>query len=208
MEKGEPESIAMVRDRTRPTARNDSSRTLTPAPGTQTAPVVMEGEGSQKRMMFMLPAEYDSMDKIPKPTNPKVHIAEVPSEVGVVHRYNGSMEAGRNRDQARALAGQLIEDGVPDVTEEHVLENFQFWGYNPPFTLPYFRRNEVWLKLDGDQVTYLQEKFPSGGLVGGSRGGGSALGAAGIAGLVVGVAAIGLVMRRRGSSSPSYSPLR
>ncbi|EJK53301.1 hypothetical protein THAOC_27287, partial [Thalassiosira oceanica] len=89
MEKGEPESIAMVRDRTRPTARNDSSRTLTPAPGTQTAPVVMEGEGSQKRMMFMLPAEYDSMDKIPKPTNPKVHIAEVPSEVGVVHRYNG-----------------------------------------------------------------------------------------------------------------------
>ena len=170
----------------------------------------MEGEGSQKRMMFMLPAEYDSMDKIPKPTNPNVHIAEVPSEVGVVHRYNGSMEAGRNRDKARALADQLMEDGVPDITEEHVLEHFQFWGYNPPFTLPYFRRNEVWLKLDDSQVTYLQEKFPStsGGLVGGSRGGKSALGAVGIVGLVVGVAAIGLVMRKKGSSSPSYSPLR
>ena len=157
----------------------------------------------------MLPVEYDSMNKIPKPTNPLVHIAEVPSEVGVVHRYNGSMEAGRNRDMARALAEQLMEDGVPGLTEQYVMDHFQFWGYNPPFTLPYFRRNEVWVKLDDSQVSYLQEKFPnsSGGLVGGSRGGKSALGAVGIVGLVVGVAAIGLVMRRKGSSSQSYSPL-
>lgn len=124
-----------------------------------TAPVVMDGSGASKRMMFMLPQEYDAMDKVPKPTNPNVHIAQVPSEIGVVHRYNGSMDDSINRQKARGLADQLLLDGLPGINENHVLDHFQFWGYNPPFTLPYFRRNEIWLKLNANQVAYLQNNF-------------------------------------------------
>ena len=36
---------------------------------------------------------------------------------------------------------------------------YEFWGYNPPFTLPMFRRNEIWIQLDTDQVDYLINKF-------------------------------------------------
>ena len=45
---------------------------------------------------------------------------------------------------AVGLGKQLEKDGInmPDA-----LEKFQFWGYNPPFTIPYFRRNEVWIPL-------------------------------------------------------------
>ena len=128
-----------------------------------TAPVVMEDNkddsDSNKKMMFMLPTSFDSMEKIPKPTNPLVHIEEIPSQTGVVHVYNGKWGEERNKQLAKNLAQQLIQDGVPDMTEEYVLANYQFWGYNPPFTLPYFRRNEIWVQLESAQVDYLEQTF-------------------------------------------------
>mmetsp|Transcript_14947 Transcript_14947/g.31739 ORF Transcript_14947/g.31739 Transcript_14947/m.31739 type:complete len:280 (-) Transcript_14947:37-876(-) len=170
-----------------------------------TAPVVMENtpgeDGTTKKMMFMLPAEYDSMSKIPKPSNPLVHIEEIPSEVGVVHRYNGKYTDTTNRAVAKELGEQLMLDGVSGITEEYVLDNFQFWGYNPPFTLPYFRRNEVWLKLNDDQVSYLKEKYPSSNrLVGGSSSNsmtGRSMFTLGLCGLVVGAYAVGFIFRSR-----------
>ncbi|KAL7526852.1 hypothetical protein ACHAXR_001680 [Thalassiosira sp. AJA248-18] len=167
-----------------------------------TAPVVMEnsGEGGVKKMMFMLPLKYDDMSKIPKPTNPNVHIEEIPSEVGVVHRYNGKYNSEINRGIAKELGAQLMQDGVEGITEDYVTEHFQFWGYNPPFTIPYFRRNEVWLKLNDDQVTYLREKFPTsdGRLVGGSSSmNGRTMFSVGVCGLIVGAYAVGFLFRSR-----------
>jgi hypothetical protein len=139
-----------------------------------TAPVVMENQSGMKKMMFMLPAEYDNMSKIPKPTNPNVHIEELPSEVGAVHRYNGNFNDKINREKAKEMGIQLMADGVLGITEEYVLSNFQFWGYNPPFTIPYFKRNEVWLKLNSEQVNFLTQKYPL-SVEGRSVGGGSSL---------------------------------
>ena len=133
-----------------------------------TAPVAMvdaaeDGSDSSnnKKMMFMLPVEYDSMEKIPKPTNPLVHIEEIPSQTGVVHVYNGRWGEERNKELAKSLADQLIQDGVPNMSEEYVLSNFQFWGYNPPFTLPYFRRNELWVQVNDEQADFLMKTFKS-----------------------------------------------
>lgn len=179
------------------TAPVTMGKDLEPESISMTAPVVMEGRDATKKMMFMLPEEYDAMDKIPKPTNPIVHIAQVPSEIGVVHRYNGSMDDSANRQKARGLADQLILDGL-QITEDYVLDHFQFWGYNPPFTLPYFRRNEIWLKLDAKQVSYLQDKFNSaspGGLPGGSKG--RQMSRTGVLGLAIGALTIGLLLKRR-----------
>ena len=120
-----------------------------------TAPVV-KNEGM---MQFMLPAEYDSVDKIPKPTNPDVHIKVIPPAVGAVHRFSGSMSDEVSRSKATQLALQLREDGLQDMTEDFVLQNYLFIGYNPPFTLPPFRRNEVFVPLSVQQVEQLNHKF-------------------------------------------------
>ena len=124
------------------------------------APVVTEKMEDGKRVMkFMLPAEYDELSKIPKPTNPAVKIEEIPPQVGVVHRYHGSLETEHNKEMAIDLADQLMADGVEGISEEYVLDHFQFWGYNPPMTIPYLRRNEVWVQLNTEQVEYLTQKY-------------------------------------------------
>ena len=126
-----------------------------------TAPVAMEkniNNKGGKKMKFFLPAEYDTLEKIPKPTNPDVKILEVPPAVGIVHRYSGSLTEKLHDEKALALSAQLREDGVDRMTEGYVLQHYQFWGYNPPFTLPMFRRNEVWLELTREEVEILQEK--------------------------------------------------
>eukprot|EP00581_Thalassiosira_minuscula_P029820 CAMPEP_0183777996 /NCGR_PEP_ID=MMETSP0739-20130205/50411_1 /TAXON_ID=385413 /ORGANISM="Thalassiosira miniscula, Strain CCMP1093" /LENGTH=269 /DNA_ID=CAMNT_0026020259 /DNA_START=18 /DNA_END=824 /DNA_ORIENTATION=- len=195
-------SIAMTAPVVMEQGNNDNAQK--PESIAMTAPVVMENtqeDGkSMKKMMFMLPAEYDDMSKIPKPTNPAVHIEEIPSEFGVVHRYNGKYTDVNNRNVAKELGAQLMLDGLEGITEDYVMEHFQFWGYNPPFTLPYFRRNEVWLKLNDDQVTYLKEKFSAnattteGRLVGGSMKGKTMFSLTAL-GVVVGAYAIGSLLR-------------
>lgn len=121
-----------------------------------TAPVMKQGDNNeQKTMAFVLPAEYDSLAKIPKPTNPLVHIKQIPSQVGVVHRYSGSFSDEISEAKAKELAKQLRDDGLLSMTDEFAVGHHQFWGYNPPFTLPMFRRNEVWIELSEEQADQL-----------------------------------------------------
>jgi len=131
----------------------------TGTPMAMTAPVAMEKNEGSKTMKFFLPAEYDSLGKIPKPTNPDVKIAEIPPQVGVVVRYSGSFTEKLHDKKAKFLSAQLREDGIDRMTEEYVMQHYQFWGFNPPFTIPMFRRNEVWLELTPEEVEVLRKKF-------------------------------------------------
>ena len=86
-----------------------------------TAPVVIETNFTvqgMKKMMFMLPDEYDDIAKIPKPTNPAVHIEMIPSEFGAVRRYNGDYNVKINSKMAQELGEQLLSDGLVDITTE------------------------------------------------------------------------------------------
>ncbi|CAB9497273.1 SOUL heme-binding protein [Seminavis robusta] len=125
-----------------------------------TAPVMRSAnhKEGEKTMQFVLPAEYDELSKIPKPTNPKVHIKEIPPQVGAVHRYSGSMDDSHSEKTAMELAAQLRKDGV-EISDADALRSYNFWGYNPPFCLPAFRRNEVWIELTTDQAEQLVKEF-------------------------------------------------
>eukprot|EP00536_Pseudo-nitzschia_multiseries_P005292 jgi/Psemu1/318615/estExt_fgenesh1_pm.C_970006 len=126
-------------------AENEGSESMA-----MTAPVAKERKGTPMAM---------TAPKIPKPTNPNVKITEIPPQLGVVHRYSGSLSDQLHDEKAKALSAQLREDGIDRMTEEYVLQHYQFWGYNPPFTLPMFRRNEVWLELSKEEVEILRGKF-------------------------------------------------
>lgn len=119
-----------------------------------TAPVSM----SQGQMQFYLPAEFDSMDKIPKPLDPRVRIAEVPPATGAVHTFSGSMSEGLAQSKASALVDQLQQDGV-EISKDDTMTNYLLWQFNPPFTIPSLRRNEIWIPLTEEQVKAHLERF-------------------------------------------------
>lgn len=99
-----------------------------------TAPVTMQQEeNGKKTMQFILPKEFDSMEKIPKPTNPAVTIVEVPPAVGAVHRFSGSdFSMTKGKSVADSMVAQLGKDGV-DLSSMNVMKEMQIWGYNPPW---------------------------------------------------------------------------
>ena len=134
-----------------------------------TAPVAMHREGDtseagaaaatgDRKMRFFLPSQYDSLDAIPAPTDPGVTVRTVPPAVGAVHRYSGTFSEGTARGRARALVETLLKDGA-EVDISLALNGYEFWGYNPPFTIPALRRNEVWVELSEEQAEKLTKMY-------------------------------------------------
>ena len=114
-----------------------------------------DSSSGKKVMQFMLPAEMDDMSKIPKPTNSDVTVKELPAAVGAVMRYSGTFNEENNKAKAKEFAKQLKDDGL-DIEEEDFMDKHQVWGFNPPWTIPSMRRNEIWIELTEDQVQKLK----------------------------------------------------
>ena len=108
-----------------------------------TAPVTIEpqsGSAQQWRIHFVMPSQY-TLATIPKPKNSAVTLHELPSKHFVVHRYSGFNTDARvqeKTDEALAWAKQqsLKVVGTPQLSR-----------YDPPWTLPMFRRNEIMVEV-------------------------------------------------------------
>ncbi len=99
-----------------------------------TAPVFMnEGEYS---MTFVMPARY-TMETLPRPQDERIIIQEVPSIKKAAVRFNGRMTEKRKVRFERELRDWIAKENMT------IASRAIFAGYNPPWTLPVFRRNEV-----------------------------------------------------------------
>jgi hypothetical protein len=114
-----------------------------PATGSQgeaiamTAPVAQSPAGAGEWIVrFFMPAKYDRKT-LPEPTDPKVAIVELPEETLAAVRFSGSRDPEAVDAATRALRQGLdgtgwTPSGVPAA-----------YFYDPPWTLPFLRRNEV-----------------------------------------------------------------
>lgn len=108
-----------------------------------TVPVETEARTADTNTMrFFLPAEF-TMATAPRATDPDVTIVELPERTLAVLRFSGSRSvdtmARRQRDLGRVLANSHWRpDGEP-------LSLF----YDPPWTLPFLRRNEAAVPVTG-----------------------------------------------------------
>eukprot|EP00928_Gymnodinium_smaydae_P087322 TRINITY_DN71599_c0_g1_i1.p1 TRINITY_DN71599_c0_g1~~TRINITY_DN71599_c0_g1_i1.p1 ORF type:complete len:260 (+),score=34.79 TRINITY_DN71599_c0_g1_i1:32-781(+) len=109
-----------------------------------TAPVVttQEAKGSSQVMMqFILPAGVNS--SAPLPTERGVHLITRPAAVFGVRAFSGTWSFSDAEAQAKELATELEASGYSLKTDAP----WQFFRYNPPWTLPMFRTNEVAVEL-------------------------------------------------------------
>merc|ERR1719187_2186159 len=119
-----------------------------------TAPVVMNA--NENVMQFILPAEYNELSKIPKPTCEEVRVTQVAPAIGAVHQFSGWVKKEKVKEKITALLNQLREDGA-SISNEEGQQKSLLWQYHPPFTIPFLRRNEIWVELSKEQVDSLKQ---------------------------------------------------
>jgi hypothetical protein len=108
-----------------------------------TAPVTMTpSENNRWTMAFSMPSKY-TMETLPKPLDEQVVLVEVPARTVAVVRYSGSFSDVESRAETLTALNRWLAQ-QPDYTA--VGKPF-FAGYDPPFTLPFFRRNEVLIEV-------------------------------------------------------------
>lgn len=126
-----------------------------PAAGSEkiamTAPVSIEPQTEQEgsmagakrwRIHFVMPSQY-SMVTLPKPVNPLVSLREIPAKSFAAITYTGfnteSSVQAKTDELARWMKLKNLEAiGKPQLAR-----------YNPPWTLPFLRRNEILLEIRG-----------------------------------------------------------
>lgn len=98
-----------------------------------TTPVIMDG----KSMSFILPSTMNANDA-PIPKTERISLRDVPSETTAVLDFSGIATEGEVNRQRALLEDALISDGIM-----YDSSSFRVLQYNPPYTLPWLRKNEV-----------------------------------------------------------------
>ncbi len=104
---------------------------------TMTAPVMQTKANDNSWIVkFVMPAEY-SMQNLPKPNNPEIHIHQIPTKKMIAIRFSG-MSSKENLQQHKLQLENYIKQH--NIT---IIGSLEYAFYNPPWTLPMLRRNEI-----------------------------------------------------------------
>jgi SOUL heme-binding protein len=105
-----------------------------------TAPVTQQSDGSRWTVRFIMPSNW-SLETLPAPDDPRVTLKPVPAKRILAIRFSG-------------LAGdRAIAEKVDELRKYASSHNLAPVGepllafYNPPWTLPFLRRNEIMFEL-------------------------------------------------------------
>lgn len=101
-----------------------------------TAPVSMEKTDGQWRVHFVMPSQY-TLDTLPAPNNLAVTLREVPASNYAVIRFSGLAGENKTAKKTSELIVWLDSRGITPIGKPELAR------YNPPWTLPFLRRNEV-----------------------------------------------------------------
>lgn len=101
-----------------------------------TAPVSMQETDGKWRVQFTMPSQY-TMQTLPKPNNQNVEIIEVPAQNYGVIKFSWLTGEDKVAEKTEALQ-TWMQDQDLTITGEPELAR-----YDPPWTLPFMRRNEV-----------------------------------------------------------------
>jgi hypothetical protein len=147
-----PEAIAMTAPVvTTPEAIAMTAPVITtPEPIAMTAPVVTtpESGATELVMQFILPSMYNTKP-VPEPTDPLVTIARIPSRTRAVMTFSGRTPEKVVRERGERLLSLVKADGIQTLTAaDHRDAPYYIGRFNPPFTLPPFRRNEMYVDVD------------------------------------------------------------
>jgi len=101
-----------------------------------TAPVSTTMMADSPEMTFMIPSEYD-LAELPKPNDERVNFREVPAYTAAVIRFSGRANSEIVEAHWQKLRAFLANSEWKGLGEPTLNQ------YNPPWTLGFWRRNEI-----------------------------------------------------------------
>ena len=114
-----------------------------------TAPVIMQQTApvsGQRRMAFIMPAsQFTRLDQLPQPTDTNVKLVTVDAPLVLAC---STFNMGLTSKRVAAREGELRQAAQSDRIE--LVSGFdvvRVGGYNPPWTLPWFRTNDLCIPL-------------------------------------------------------------
>lgn len=105
-----------------------------------TTPVTTERASENLTMRFFMPGNY-TMDTLPEPGDPRIRFVPLPPSKFAVIRFSGFSNQKNMAEHNEELEGFLRSSGLQAKSKP--LQAV----YDPPWTLPFMRRNEVWIEV-------------------------------------------------------------
>ena len=115
-----------------------------------TAPVLTEplaqiqdqmAHSNEWRISFVMPSEYNEKT-LPKPNNKEVVITRLTEKYYAVFNYSGLNGADKVQDNSNQLVNWIQQNNLKLIGAPKLAR------YDPPWTLPMFRRNEILIEIE------------------------------------------------------------
>ena len=104
--------------------------------------LVSEQQTSGKwRMYFVMPSDY-RLESLPAPGNSLVQLKQVPARNVAVITFSGLAKEAKRQKKTQELLAWMESRQLKPVS------GVELARYNPPWTLPFLRRNEVMLEYE------------------------------------------------------------
>ena len=103
----------------------------------------------QWRVNFVMPSQY-KLSTIPKPNNPQVILKEIPEKYFVVYKYSGFNTQSKVLDNSNKTIAWMKQQDLKAISAP------QLSRYDPPWTLPIFRRNEIMVEINKPSSTSIK----------------------------------------------------
>lgn len=108
-----------------------------------TAPVIQEQHMGKWKVRFVMPKKY-SLETLPKPNSKDVVLIHLPAKRFVVIRFSGLADDENIKQHTDELKAYILAKTMKPFGEPILA------FYNPPWTLPFLRRNEVMIEIGVD----------------------------------------------------------
>ena len=106
-----------------------------------TKPVLTEGNDNTWIVSFIMPNEF-TLETLPEPNDKNIKISSLPKEKYAVIVFSGLVRESSYQEKENLLT-QFIK-----IKKLKTSGEIKIARYNPPWTLPFFRRNELMIKVN------------------------------------------------------------
>ena len=106
-----------------------------------TAPVLQSPSDEGWEMSFIMPSTY-TMEDLPTPKDERIRFETIPERYIAALRYTWV----GNKDRNEKKAGEL-QQWITGLNDFEAVSLPVYAGYDPPWTLPFLRRNEVMIEV-------------------------------------------------------------